>query len=46
MFRLKNIVIMEPYDANKAPEKYNIPTELANKAGSCGVKLYTFNEVI
>jgi long-subunit acyl-CoA synthetase (AMP-forming) len=46
MFRLKNIIIMDEYDANKAQENYKIPAELNSKADSCGIKLYTFNEVL
>jgi long-chain acyl-CoA synthetase len=38
---------MEPYDpAKPANPDFKIPADIANKADSCNVKLYTFNEVI
>ena len=45
--RLKNLVVMEPYDPNKpANPDFKIPAELGSKADSCGIKLHTFQEVI
>jgi hypothetical protein len=37
---------MDEYDADKAYEKYKIPAELGSKAKSCGIMLYTYNEVL
>ncbi len=37
---------MDEYDADKAWENYKIPAGLGSKAESCGIKLYTYNEVL
>jgi long-chain acyl-CoA synthetase len=37
---------MDEYDVDKAPENYKIPIDLSSRADSCGIKLYTFNEVL